>query len=101
MAKETDPNFNDSQNSLNSTNEKNFDLEKAMQHLEKIVGRLDSGNIGLDEAFRLFEEGSRLSEKINKKINSYEKRLKILNEQYEIEDFDEETLINGGDSKDN
>ncbi len=71
-----------------------IDLEKSLKELEGMVDRLESGNIGLEEAFKLFEEGSRLSEKINHKIGSYERKLQILNEQYRLQDFE-------GDIKEN
>lgn len=65
-----------------------IDLEKSLKELEGMVDRLESGNIGLDEAFKLFEEGSRLSGKINHKIESYERKIQILNEQYRLQDFE-------------
>lgn len=77
----------------NSESEENIDLEKSLAQLEAMVEQLEGGNIGLDEAFKIFEEGSALSEKINKKINSYERKLQILNEHYKLQDLDEDRLI--------
>lgn len=40
---------------------KKLSYEEAIQSLEEVVKRLESENIPLDEAVKLFEEGTRLS----------------------------------------
>lgn len=53
-------------------------FEDALSKLEKIVSRLEEGNISLDESLKLFEEGIRLSRFCNQKLEEAEKRVGIL-----------------------
>lgn len=40
---------------------KRSDYEKSMERLEEIVTLLESGNISLDQAMKLFDEGTKLT----------------------------------------
>ncbi len=40
---------------------KRADYEKAVKRLEEIVEKLEEGNISLDEAMKLFDEGTKLT----------------------------------------
>ncbi len=53
-------------------------FEDALNRLEKIVSRLEEGNISLEESLKLFEEGIRLSRLCNQKLEEAEKRIEIL-----------------------
>ncbi|MBM4305824.1 MAG: exodeoxyribonuclease VII small subunit [Deltaproteobacteria bacterium] len=53
-------------------------FEDALNKLEKIVSRLEEGNISLEESLKLFEEGIRLSRFCNQKLDEAEKRVEIL-----------------------
>jgi exodeoxyribonuclease VII small subunit len=46
--------------------------------LEKIVSKLEDGEIPLEESLKLFEEGIRLSRLCNQKLEEAEKRVEIL-----------------------
>lgn len=70
-----------------------FNVETALKQLEEIVQKLENGNINLEEAFKYFEEGNQISEKLTKKIDSYERKLKILTDEYELKEFDEKKII--------
>lgn len=55
-----------------------FDFEKAMERLEKIIDDLESGDLGLDESIKVFEEGVELSRKCYKKLSEAELKVKKL-----------------------
>ncbi len=53
-------------------------FEQALERLEGVVGRLEDGDIPLEEALKLFEEGVRLSRLCAKKLDEAEKRVELL-----------------------
>ncbi len=53
-------------------------FEEALKKLEKIVSKLEEGDIPLEESLKLFEEGIRLSRFCNEKLDEAEKRVEIL-----------------------
>jgi exodeoxyribonuclease VII small subunit len=53
-------------------------FEDALNKLEKIVSKLEDGDLPLEESLRLFEEGIRLSRLCNQKLDEVEKRVEIL-----------------------
>lgn len=71
------------------SDENNF--EKNMDQLEKIVDKLENGNLTLEESFKLFKEGLQLSQKLNELLNNIEGKITLLvNESKEVP-FDAET----------
>lgn len=59
--------------------EKRF--EKAMERLEEIVKALESGELGLDESLKIFEEGMKLVRFCEEKLNEAEKKVTILTQR--------------------
>ena len=53
-------------------------FEKALKELEGIVHQLESGEPGLDDSLRLFEDGIRLSRFCNKKLRLAERKIEML-----------------------
>ncbi len=53
-------------------------FEQAMARLEEIVRLLESGELPLDETIRLYEEGQRLRQFCEQKLNEAEKRIKMV-----------------------
>ena len=53
-------------------------FEEALNKLEKIVARLEKGDIPLEESLKLFEEGVRLSRWCSQKLDEAERRVEIL-----------------------
>ena len=53
-------------------------FEDALKRLEEIVRELEKGEIGIEEALKLFEEGTNLSKLCAKKLSNVEKRVEIL-----------------------
>lgn len=56
----------------------NFDFEGAMQRLEEIVAQLEQGDIGLDDAVAIFEEGMELYRRCSARLQEVEKKIERL-----------------------
>ena len=57
---------------------KKADFERSLQRLEEVVKRLESANLPLDEAMKLFEEGVELTRECQKQLEQAEGRVEIL-----------------------
>ncbi len=53
-------------------------FEDALNKLEKIVSKLEEGDIPLEDSLKLFEEGIRLSRLCNQKLDEVEKKVEVL-----------------------
>ncbi len=53
-------------------------FEDSLKRLEGVVERLEEGEIALEEALRLFEEGVKLSRLCHQKLDEAEKRIDLL-----------------------
>ena len=58
-------------------------FEDAIKKLEDIAKELESGELGLDESVKKFEEGMNLSKVCTKMLNEAEKKINILIENGE------------------
>nr|WP_251127302.1 exodeoxyribonuclease VII small subunit [Exiguobacterium sp. s63] len=58
-----------------SVTEKEQTFEAALERLEQIVAQLESGDVPLEEAMTLYEEGVRLSEMCQTKLSAAEKKM--------------------------
>src|SRR5439155_18005849 len=54
------------------------DFETALKRLEEIVTRLENGELTLDSALQLFEEGIKLSRFCHTRLEEAERRVEIL-----------------------
>ena len=54
------------------------DFETALKRLEEIVKKLENGELSLDSALALFEEGIKLSRFCHTKLEQAERRVEIL-----------------------
>ena len=54
------------------------DFERSLARLEEVVRRLESPQLSLDEALKLFEEGVGLSRECQKQLEEAEGRVEIL-----------------------
>ena len=70
------------------------DFEKSLVRLEEVVRRLESPQLSLDDAMKLFEEGVQLSRECQKQLEEAEGRVEILlkkaNGKLTAEPFDPE-----------
>jgi len=53
-------------------------FESCLDRLEKIVKELETGNLPLERALELFEEGMKLSESCRRQLESAESRIEVL-----------------------
>jgi exodeoxyribonuclease VII small subunit len=57
------------------TQPEELDFEAALERLEAIVGELESGELGLEESLRRFEEATRLKDLCARKLREAEARV--------------------------
>ncbi len=69
-----------------------MDFEKKLARLEQIVGKLEDGELPLEESLKLFEEGISISRECNKQLSEAEKKVKILVSTQTEETKDFETI---------
>jgi exodeoxyribonuclease VII small subunit len=62
-------------------------FEAALKRLEEIVEELDSGDIEIERALKLFEEGTKLARACQKKLSHVERRIEILKKGKNGEDI--------------
>lgn len=67
-------------------------VERQLERLDEIVGKLESESVSLDESIALFEEGVELAVRVRKRLEASEGRIKQIVERSEglfsLEDFD-------------
>tara|TARA_B100000929_G_C15149870_1_gene297771 strand:+ start:292 stop:513 length:222 start_codon:yes stop_codon:yes gene_type:complete len=56
--------------------EKNNNFESNLKKLELIVDKLESGEIGLEESVKLYEEGMKIKKICDKKLQDIEMQIK-------------------------
>jgi exodeoxyribonuclease VII small subunit len=66
-------------------------FEDIVARLETIAGRLEGGDVKLEEALSLFEEGVRLSKTGTSKLDDAERKLEVLLERDRVEPYEPES----------
>lgn len=66
---------------------KEMSMEEAFSQLDGIVGRLESGEASLEEAFQIYQKGMELLKKCSDKIDRVEKKMMKLNENGDLSEF--------------
>ena len=64
-------------------------FESSLLELEKIVRELESGDVGLDESLKRFEQGIELYKKCRLTLEGAEKKIKILSDSLKEIDYKE------------
>ncbi len=59
-------------------NGKSKSFEASLGELEKIVRKLEDGDLSLEESLKLFEDGVKLSRECQERLNQSERRIEIL-----------------------
>lgn len=65
-------------------------FEQAMEQLENIVDQLEAGEVPLEQAIELFQEGMQLSKTCHQKLEQIEQKVEILlkeNDEFVRRDF--------------
>lgn len=53
-------------------------FESALGELERIVGKLEDGDLPLEESLKLFEDGVKLSRECRERLTQAERRIEVL-----------------------
>ena len=72
-----------------------MDFEKKLDRLEKIVQKMEAGELSLDQSLKMFEEGVKLSRECHDQLDQAEQKVQVLLEMDDegeaiTEDFEEE-----------
>ncbi len=59
-------------------NEKKKNFETSLNDLEKIVRKLEDGDLSLEESLKLFEDGVKLSRECQERLSNAERRIEVL-----------------------
>ena len=63
---------------MSSNKDEELNFSQALQQLETMLAQLESGEIELEEAMELFEQGSALAERCREMLANAEQRLEEL-----------------------
>lgn len=53
-------------------------MEDLISRLEDIAEKIQDGNVGLEEAIALYEEGRRIAKECNERLNVIQRKLEII-----------------------
>ena len=70
-----------------STELEKLSVEEGFELLDGIIEKMEDDDISLEEAFAAFEEGMKVLKSTNAKIDEVEKKVKIINEDGELDEF--------------
>lgn len=62
-------------------------LEELLAQVNDCISQLENPQISLEESFRNYEEGIRKLKVCNEKVTQIEKKMQVMNQQGELEDF--------------
>ena len=63
-------------------------FESALEELESLVTRMESGELSLDESLKAFERGVVLARQCQTELKNAELKVKALTEEGDLADFD-------------
>ncbi|MGG1635737.1 exodeoxyribonuclease VII small subunit [Paenibacillus sp. FSL A5-0031] len=61
-----------------ATNQSELTFEQAMERLDSIVSKLENGDVPLETAIELFQEGMKLSQLCGGKLEQVEQKIELL-----------------------
>jgi exodeoxyribonuclease VII small subunit len=83
--------------------EKKKSFEASLNELEKIVRKLEDGDLSLEESLKLFEDGVKLSRECRERLTMAERRIEVLLQdaggEISLQELDPETLREGEPSR--
>lgn len=65
----------------------NPSLEKQFAFIEEIIGKMEAGDVTLDETFDLYKKGLEKIKAANAMLDDMEKAMLIMNEDGSLEEF--------------
>ena len=79
--------------SKTKTSDKEIDFEKTMQELEKLVERMEQGDLSLEQSLKDFERGVELTRLCQSALRDAEQKVQVLMKsagKEQLVDFDED-----------
>lgn len=70
-------------------NAKELSVEESFKVLDEMVKRLEADDVTLDESFQIYRKGMKILADVNRKLDLYEKKMKVIAPDGTIEDFDQ------------
>lgn len=67
--------------------EKVSSLEENFKQLDEMIEKLEDKEIGLEESFSLYEQGMKLLKQCNDQIDQVEKKVMVMNQNGELDEF--------------
>jgi len=58
-----------------------FDFNKGLSELEEIIGKMESGDLSLEESIKYFEKGVKLHRQCHSALSKAEQRISVLSEE--------------------
>ncbi|MCP3679957.1 MAG: exodeoxyribonuclease VII small subunit [Gammaproteobacteria bacterium] len=71
--------------------EKDFDFATSVNELAKLVERMESNKLTLEQSLELFERGIHLTKQCQQRLKDANQRVKILLKDNKLKDYDERT----------
>ncbi len=69
------------QNNTDASDTDELTIEESFERLDAILEKMEDEETGLEESFRLYEEGLKLIRRAEAGIDRVEKKIRILNEE--------------------
>ena len=67
--------------------EKDVSLEERFEQIEEIIGKMETGDITLDQSFELYKNGLEEIKAANAMLDEIEKAMLVMNEDGSLEEF--------------
>ena len=67
--------------------ERELSLEEAFARIEETIGHLEEEETTLEESFQAYQQGMKLLQYCNEKIDKVEKQVLLINENGELDEF--------------
>ena len=67
--------------------EQELSLEEAFAQIEETIGHLEEEETTLEESFQAYQQGMKLLQYCNEKIDKVEKQVLLVNEDGELDEF--------------
>ena len=58
-----------------------FDFNEGLSQLEEIIGKMESGDLSLEESLKYFEKGIKLHRQCHSALSSAEQRISVLSDE--------------------
>lgn len=69
------------------SSEKDVSLEERFEQIEEIIGKMETGDITLDQSFELYKNGLEEIKAANAMLDEIEKAMLVMNEDGSLEKF--------------